>query len=86
MKKLNNSQVNSLYQFTQSHFVEHYDVQTELVNHLANDIEEVWLKEPDLPFEKAKQRSFEKFGVFGFMDIVEQRKKAMNKLYIKHLL
>ena len=33
--KLNNQHIEQLYTFTRQHFVEHYDVQTELVDHLS---------------------------------------------------
>lgn len=38
-----------------------------------------------MSFEDARDQSFKKFGVFGFMDVVEQRQKAMNKKYLKYL-
>ena len=40
--KLTENQIEALYKFTRQHFVYHYDVQTELVDHLANDIEQIW--------------------------------------------
>lgn len=83
--KLNISQIQGLYAFTRNHYVEHYDLQTELVDHLANDIEAMWQEQPNLLFEEAKTKAFKKFGVFGFMEAIEQRQKAMNKRYIKYL-
>lgn len=90
MKKLNEEQIAQLYEFTRRHFVEHYDLQTELVDHLANGIEKQWVDDAQLPFEKALQLEFKKFGVFGFTEIVEQRMAAMQKRYFhiigKHAL
>ena len=63
----------------------HYDLQTELVDHLANDIEAVWEENSNLSFNKARDLSFKKFGVFGFMDVVSERQKIMNKRYMKIL-
>lgn len=83
--KISENQITELYKFTRQHFVEYYDVQTELVDHLANDIEQIWETEPSLSFTDARGRSFKKFGVFGFMDVVEQKQKAMNKRYLKIL-
>ncbi|WP_290701165.1 hypothetical protein [Lacinutrix sp.] len=83
--KLNNSQIQDLYTFTKNHFVEYYDLQTELVDHLANDIEVMWQKEPKLSFEDAKTKAFKKFGIFGFMEPIEQKQKAMNKRYMRYL-
>lgn len=84
--KLTEKQIQQLYKFTQQHYVEHYDVQTELVDHLANDIEQIWTEKPTLTFEKARDVSFKKFGVFGFMNVVEEKQKQMNKKYFKLIL
>lgn len=61
--------------------MEYYDLQTELVDHLANGIENQWNQNPKLTFEEALQLEFKKFGIFGFMDVVEQRQAALNKKY-----
>ncbi len=79
--KLTENQIEELYKFTRKHYVDHYDVQTELVDHLANDIEEIWEENPNLSFEQARDKSFKKFGIFGFMDVVEAKQKQMNKRY-----
>ena len=81
--KLNSLQIERLYQFTRQHYVEWYDLQTELVDHLANAIEKQWQQNPKLSFEDALQIEFKKFGVFGFMDVVEKRQKALGKKYNK---
>jgi len=81
--KLTKEQIQQLYKFTRQHYVEYYDVQTELVDHLANDIEEIWKEQPNISFDDAKTISFKKFGVFGFMDVVEARSVALNKKYWK---
>lgn len=81
--KLTSEQIDRLYQFTRQHYVEWYDLQTELVDHLANAIEQQWQENPSLDFEEALQIEFKKFGVFGFMDVVEKRQAALNKRYNK---
>lgn len=83
MMKLTETQIQALYKFTRQHYVYHYDVQSELVDHLANDIEQIWVAEPHLSFEQARDKSFKKFGVFGFMDFIESKQKQMNKRYWK---
>jgi len=83
--KLTKTQIQELYKFTQKHYVYYYDVQTELVDHLANDIEEIWKEKPQLSFENARDFSFKKFGVFGFMHVIEAKQKQMNKRYRKIL-
>jgi hypothetical protein len=83
--KLTKEEIQDLYTFTRKHFVEHYDLQTELVDHLANDIEQMWREQPKLGFEDARDKAFKKFGVFGFMDAIEQKQKALRKKYTKIL-
>lgn len=83
--KLSPEQIERLYRFTREHYVEWYDLQTELVDHLANAIETQWQEYPKRSFEEALQIEFKKFGVFGFMDVVEKRQAAMNKRYNKIL-
>ncbi|MEN8704368.1 MAG: hypothetical protein ABF311_00565 [Polaribacter sp.] len=84
--KLTESQIDNLYKFTRQHYVYHHDVQTELVDHMANDIEQIWLEYPKITFEEARDKSFKKFGIFGFMDVIEAKQKQMNKRYWKLLL
>ena len=73
--KLTETNIEDLYKFTRQHYVYFYDVQTELVDHLANDIENIWIEKPNLSFEQARDTSFKKFGIFGFMDVIESRQK-----------
>ncbi|PIB23403.1 hypothetical protein [Maribacter sp. 4G9] len=78
---LTQDQIQELFKFTRAHYVEHYDLQLELVDHLANGIENQWQHNPELSFEQAKNNEFKKFGVFGFQDVIKQRRKAMSKRY-----
>jgi len=81
--KVSQEQIERLYAFTREHFVEYYDLQTELVDHLANAIESIWEQQPAMDFESALKHEFKKFGVFGFMDVVEKRQLALRKKYNK---
>ena len=85
MQKLSKEQIDSLYGFTRKHFVEYFDVQTELVDHMANDIEAIWIENPNITFENARDKCFKKFGVFGFMNVIEERQKALGKKYMRIL-
>lgn len=84
--KLTKYQIQELYLFTQKHFVEHYDLQTELVDHLANGIEVQMMRQPKLTFKEALNLEFKKFGVFGFHDVIKEKTKAMEKRYWKIFL
>jgi hypothetical protein len=81
--KITPEQIDQLYTFTRQHFVEYYDLQTELVDHLANAIEATWLIKPNVSFNDALQMEFKKFGVFGFGTVVEKRQNALGKKYYK---
>ena len=81
--KLTKEQIQQLFEFTKKHLVEHYDVQVELVDHLANAIEDQWKQNPNISFEDALQTEFKKFGVFGFTGLVEQKQAALKNHYWK---
>ncbi|OYQ33293.1 hypothetical protein CHU92_12940 [Flavobacterium cyanobacteriorum] len=85
MKKLTEEQAGHLMEFTRRHYVEYYDLQCELADHLANGIEAAWQDNPKLSFEAALQKEFKKFGIFGFSDIVEKRTVALQKKYYRLL-
>lgn len=74
-------QIQQLYTFTRKHFVEHYDLQTELVDHLANGIEQQQEANSKLTFHEALQIEFKKFDVCGFHDVIKERRNAMSKKY-----
>ena len=84
--KVSTEQIEKLYKFTRDHFVEHYDLQTELVDHLANGIETRWKENPKLSFEDALNLEFKEFGVIGFNDVIERHDFAMTKRYFKLIL
>jgi len=79
--KLSAEQIKQLFDFTKKHYVEHYDVQVELVDHLANAIEDQWKENPNILFEDALQTEFKKFGIFGFTGLVEQKQVALQNHY-----
>jgi hypothetical protein len=84
--KLTPQQIDQLYIFTRQHFVEWYDLQSELVDHLANAIETQWQENPKLTFDEVLNIEFKKFGVFGFMDVVEEKQKFLGKKYNRLVL
>lgn len=79
--KLSAEQIDALFTFTKKHLVEHYDVQVELVDHLANAIEEQWKTNPNISFEDTLQKEYKNFGVFGFTGLVEQKQAALQNHY-----
>lgn len=78
-KELTEEQVAQLFAFTRKHYVEYYDVQVELVDHLASSIETEWEKNPEISFDSALNNVFSGFGIFGFSDVVESKATAVWK-------
>src|SRR5690606_26447043 len=85
MRKITEKEIEQLFDFTKKHYVEHYDVQVELVDHLANAIEDQWKENSNISFEDALEKEFKKFGVFGFTGLVEQKQTELHKHYNKML-
>lgn len=83
--ELSEKKINELYRFVEHKSVKFYDLQTELVDHLADDIENTISKDTTIDFFKAKQIAFQKFGVFGFSNIVREKEKQMGRKYLKLL-
>ncbi|EAR02751.1 hypothetical protein [Maribacter sp. HTCC2170] len=81
--KFTQDQIQELFKFTRKHYVEHYDVQTELVDHLANGIEEQISLQPKITFKEALNLEFKKFGVFGFQEVINKKTNAMSWRYWK---
>lgn len=79
--KVTAEQIQQLYHFTEQHFVQFYDLQTELVDHLANSIEAHWRVNQNTNFDDVLLLEFKKFGVFGFQDIIEKQRDALRKSY-----
>ena len=59
----------------------YYDLQVELVDHLASLIEKLWELNANLSFEDALQQTYHEFGIFGFSKIKASKEKALLKKY-----
>lgn len=81
--KLSQDQIQDLFSFVRKHYVEHYDLQTELVDHLANGIETQLKLQPSITFQEATKKEFNKFGIHGFEDVIRKRTQAMEWRYWK---
>lgn len=69
----------SLFAFCRKHYVQYYDVQVELVDHLSEAIEEKMKEDPKLSFEEALDNVYAGFGIKGFADIVATRMEMVSK-------
>jgi hypothetical protein len=76
---LSKEQIQFLFTFCENHFVKYYDVQVELVDHLANALELEMQKDSKISFEKALEKVHQSFGVMGFAPLVSQKTKIAEK-------
>lgn len=78
---LTEEQIQALYRFCEKHFVYYYEVQVELVDHLANAIEEEMKQDTRLTFEMALDKVYARFGVMGFSTVVKEKTAQLDKSY-----
>lgn len=78
-RKLSQEQIGQLFNFTKKKFVHFYDLQLELVDHLASSIEEEMDADNSISFEHALQKVYNRFGIFGFAKVVQERSDALVK-------
>ncbi len=81
-RKLTPEQIEELHEFCIYRSIWHYDVQVELVDHLASAIEEIWETNQQLSFQDALYEVDQKFGSHpGFVIIRQEKEKALRKKY-----
>ena len=83
--RLTEAQIEKLFAFVKKKHVPFYDLQIEIVDHLAQRIEDEIDSTPDLEFEPALQKVYDGFGIFGFAHIVQERQKAIDLMGKKEL-
>lgn len=76
--ELSQSQIDNLFEFTENNGVHYYDVQVELVDHLAAKIEADMAGDGTLTFPEALNRAFNSFGLNGFEEVLHEKKKAVS--------
>lgn len=76
-------QIQYTHDFVKRKYVDYYDVQIELVDHIATSIEEKIEANPKLDFYTALQQVSDSFGMFGFMKFVEEKEKQVQRRFRK---
>lgn len=85
-RTLTDAEIEELYEFCYIQSVVHYDVQAELVDHLATAIEKLWENNRQLSFNDALYQVNEQFGGHaGFVIIRQEKEKALRNEYRKLL-
>lgn len=77
MKQVTKKQIQALFDFTKSHRIRYYDLQSEVVDHLASAIEAKWADNPALPFQKALEEVYADFGIYGFGKLEQEKREIL---------
>ena len=77
--QLSDDQVQYLFLFTEKKSVRWYDLQVELVDHLASRIEEVMTTDTSLSFESALQKVYKGFGIAGFSRVIQEKQIQLER-------
>jgi len=78
-KKLTEEQVTKLFAFCLKNEIYAYDLQIEIVDHLASSIEDQWLKNPDMSFGWALKNATQKFGKYGLKQLERKIKRQLRR-------
>ncbi len=84
-QKLTTQEIQSIFDFTTKKYIKYYDVQLELVDHIANRIETMRAENQNLSFENALQQVYKSFGVFGFTKVQEQKSLELQRYWRKRV-
>jgi len=84
-KQLSEAQIEHLHEFCEKHYVPYYDLQVELVDHLASAIERRLENEPHITFEQALNDTYKEFGISGFSRVSMAREKELVRKYRRML-
>jgi len=82
-RKLSEIQIIELFSFCKKKGVKHYDLQIEIVDHLASAIEQRWEENPNLSFSEALPSAYSQFGIYGFSKFQKIKEKALRKKYTR---
>jgi len=89
-KQLTSAEIKTLYKFCRIKGVKEYEIQTELVDHLASSIENIWQHRDDINFFDALTKTQSDFGAGSFESIVEEKRRIFrhkyNLLFCKFLM
>jgi len=78
-KKLTEEQVKKLFAYCLKYEIYEYDLQIEIIDHLASSIEDQWQKDPELSFGWALKNTLEKFGKNGLQKLERKLKKQLRR-------
>lgn len=84
--ELNQKQIKYLFKFVEEKGVKYYDVQHEIVDHLASSIETEMIENKNTSFEQALYRVYSKFPITGFAQYTVDLEKSLWSFWIKKIV
>lgn len=78
-RKLSAEQISQLFHFVEEKGVKFYDVQLELVDHFASEIEARWRQHPEQDFDLLIKAIYRDFRDYNFTRLLQQKKRALAK-------
>lgn len=84
--KLTYQHAKRLYLFTKEHYVAHVELQRYFVKELAEKIDVIRQRKPEVDFEEALKLAFKSYGIFGFSEIEEKYISKLHFAYNKYFL
>lgn len=78
---ISHKETEELFNVCQNYGVVYYDVQIELVDHLASLIEEQWKETPEISFQQGLKNAVSSFGKSNFTKVARQKEKEVNRKY-----
>jgi len=85
-KQLTQQQIDHLFTFVEDKNVPWPDVQAEIVDHLASDIEQRMSQDDSLTYHRALDQVYGQFPITGFVHMIEERKTAIKKYWKRRLV
>lgn len=76
---LSTEHIQQLFDFIRRKYVHFYDLQSEIVDHLAAAIEDKMSGNKKLSFEQALDEVYRDFGIFGFAHVVREKEKQLDR-------
>lgn len=77
--KLSAEQIGYVSNYIQSFDIKWYELQVELTDHFVSIMEEIWNEDHELTFHQVKYRAEQRFGRNYFEEVVQERKKILQK-------
>lgn len=80
-RTITQQETKALFEVCENYGVIFYDVQIEIVDHLASFIEQLWEEDHELDFEQAKKRAILSFGKSNFTKMAREKEKEVGRKY-----